>query len=299
MSIVKSFSVDNGDMFYIKHDSDNFSVIDCSINDENSKEIIDEIKSESKDKGIWRFISTHPDEDHIHGIEILNKEWKIVNFYCVKNDATKNNSTPSFDEYCKLRDDTEKAFYIYKGCSRKWMNMESDKNNTENRGSAGINILWPEISNSKFKAELKKANDGKSPNNISPIIQYNCGARFMWMGDLESDFLENVKKNIEFKKINVLFAPHHGRKSGKVPEDVLKELDPDVIVIGEAPSENINYYSGYNTITQNSAGAITFVINNNTVDIYVSSRNYNVDFLECLSNKKDFDFYLGSFSIKK
>lgn len=39
-------------MFYIRHGSDDFSVIDCSINDENLKEIIDEIKSESKNKGI-------------------------------------------------------------------------------------------------------------------------------------------------------------------------------------------------------------------------------------------------------
>ena len=297
MSIVKSFSGGNGDMFYIKHNSDNFSVIDCSINDDNLKEIIDEIKSESKNKGICRFISTHPDEDHIHGIEILNKEWKIINFYCVKNDTTKKDSTTSFDEYCKLRDDTEKAFYIYKGCSRKWMNRNSDKNDTENRRSAGINILWPDTSNSNFKDELKKVEDGESPNNISPIIQYNCGAKFMWMGDLESDFLNSVKECIDFEKVNVLFAPHHGRESGKVPKDILKKLDPDVIIIGEAPSKNINYYSGYNTITQNSAGAITFVIDDKTVDIYVNNRSYYVDFLDYLPNKDDFNFYLGSKSI--
>lgn len=296
MSIVKSFSVGNGDMFYIKHGSDNFTVIDCSINDENSEEIIDEIKSESQNKGIRRFISTHPDEDHIHGIEILNKEWRIVNFYCVKNNAIKKDSTPSFDEYCKLRDDAEKAFYIYKGCSRKWMNMKSDENDTDNRGSSGINILWPDTSNNDFKSELKKANNGESPNNISPIIQYNCGAKFMWMGDIESDFLNSVKDNIEFEKIHILFAPHHGRESGKIPEDILKKLNPDIIVIGEAPSENIDYYSGYNTITQNSAGAITFVVNNETVDIYVSNSNYNVDFLDYKSGKKDYFCYLGSFS---
>ena len=29
MSIVKSFSVGNGDMFYINHGSDNFTIIDC------------------------------------------------------------------------------------------------------------------------------------------------------------------------------------------------------------------------------------------------------------------------------
>lgn len=296
MSIVKSFSVGNGDMFYIKHGSDNFTVIDCSVNDENSEEIIDEIKSESQNKGICRFISTHPDEDHIHGIEILNEKWKIINFYCVKNNATKKDSTPSFDEYCKLRDDTKKAFYIYKGCSRKWMNKNSDENDDENRGSAGISILWPDTSNDDFKSELEKANKGESPNNISPIIKYNCGAKFMWMGDIESDFLNSVKENIEFEKIHVLFAPHHGRESGKIPEDILKILNPDIIVIGEAPSENIDYYSGYNTITQNSAGAITFVVNNETVDVYVSNSDYDVDFLDYKSGKKDFSYYLGSFS---
>ena len=191
----------------------------------------------------------------------------------------------------------KKAFYIYKGCSRKWMNRNSDKNDTENRRSAGINILWPDTSNSNFKDELKKVEDGESPNNISPIIQYNCGAKFMWMGDLESDFLNSVKECIDFEKVNVLFAPHHGRESGKVPKDILKKLDPDVIIIGEAPSKNINYYSGYNTITQNSAGAITFVIDDKTVDIYVNNRSYYVDFLDYLPNKDDFNFYLGSKSI--
>ena len=118
----------------------------------------------------------------------------------------------------------------------------------------------------------------------------------MWMGDIESDFLNSVKENIEFEKIHVLFAPHHGRESGKIPEDILKILNPDIIVIGEAPSENIDYYSGYNTITQNSAGAITFVVNNETVDVYVSNSDYDVDFLDYKSGKKDFSYYLGSFS---
>jgi len=31
MSIVKSFAIGNGDMYYIRHGSDNFSIIDCSV----------------------------------------------------------------------------------------------------------------------------------------------------------------------------------------------------------------------------------------------------------------------------
>ena len=56
----------------------------------------------------------------------------------------------------------------------------------------------------------------------------------------------------------VLFAPHHGRDSGHVPAELLKELQPQLIIIGEAPSKNLNYYQGYNTITQNTAGDILF-----------------------------------------
>ena len=90
MSIVKSFSVGNGDMFYIYHNSNNFTVIDCCLNDDDRRDkIIEEIKQKSQDKIIHRFISTHPDEDHIRGLEKLDEEWKIRNFYCVDNKTMK------------------------------------------------------------------------------------------------------------------------------------------------------------------------------------------------------------------
>ena len=43
MSIVKSISVGNGDMFYIKHGSDSFTTIDCCMTEENEERIMDEI----------------------------------------------------------------------------------------------------------------------------------------------------------------------------------------------------------------------------------------------------------------
>ena len=67
MSIIKSFSVGDGDMFYIDHNSDNFSIIDCCIDDSNKDNIIAEIKNRSSKKSVVRFISTHPEEDHLQG----------------------------------------------------------------------------------------------------------------------------------------------------------------------------------------------------------------------------------------
>lgn len=276
MSIIKSFSVGNGDMFYIKHGSDNFTIIDCYLSDENKEFIVDEILSESNSKTIRRFISTHPDEDHICGLEYLDEKIGIINFYCVKNEATKEDESLDFKKYCELRNDSKKSFYIQKGVSRKWMNS-GDKE----RGSAGINILWPDIDNADFKAALEKAKKGESPNNISAIIKYSLedGIKALWMGDLETDFMEKIKDEVDWLEIDILFAPHHGRESGKIPKEILDKLNPKIIIIGEAPSKYLNYYQGYNTITQNSAGDITFECLTNKVNIYVSNDNYTVGFL--------------------
>ena len=110
MSIVKSFAVGNGDMCYIKHGSDNFTIIDCDLCEDNADEIIAELKEESRGKEIVRFICTHPDEDHFGGIERLDDEMPILNFYVVKNQAIKDEDTVSFQRYCELRD-SDRAFY--------------------------------------------------------------------------------------------------------------------------------------------------------------------------------------------
>ena len=138
--------------------------------------------------------------------------------------------------------------------------------------------------------------------NISPIFTYELedGVKVMWMGDVEHDFLEKIKDSITWQEVDILFAPHHGRESGKVSSDVLKKLNPKIIVVGEAPSEHLNYYSGYNTITQNSAKDITFKCETGKVHIYVSSSNYYVDYLndEGYSNGS-LGYYIGSFDTKE
>jgi beta-lactamase superfamily II metal-dependent hydrolase len=296
MSKVKSFSVGDGDMFYIKHDSDNFTTIDCYLSDENKKEIVDELKDESSGKNITRFISTHPDEDHIQKLDYLDDNMPITNFYCVKNEATKDDETDGFKRYKTLRDGN-KAFHVYRNCKRKWMNESGD-----GRGCAGINFQWPKTENADFKDALKKAKDGESPNNISPIFTYelNGSATFIWMGDLENDFMEKIIDEITLPSVNILFAPHHGRKSGKVPKKWLEKMNPDIIVMGEAPSENLDYaaYDDYNKITQNSAGDIIFDCLTNKVNVYVSSDSYSVGFLddENLVDKYDCN-YLGTLNL--
>jgi beta-lactamase superfamily II metal-dependent hydrolase len=293
MSTVKSFSVGNGDMFYICHNSDNFSIIDCCLDDDNEEGIIGELKRESAQKRIVRFISTHPDEDHYKGIKRLDTKMPILNFYCVKNEATKEEETESFKHYCKLRDGN-KAFYISKGCKRRWMNESN-----EERKTAGINIWWPNTSNSDFKEALQDAKDGIAFNNISPVIHYSVedGVRMLWLGDLETVFMESIENDIALSPVHIVFAPHHGRDSGKIPNSWLDRLKPKIIVIGEAPSRHLNYYGGYDTLTQNSAGDITFDCDYaKKVHIYASNPDYAVTFLDDEHQAK-FDYYIGTLNL--
>ena len=293
MSTIKSFSVGNGDMFYINHSSDNFSIIDCNLDASNRKSIMNEICELGKTKGIMRFISTHPDEDHFHGIKYFDEQFHIYNFYCVKNEATKTDDSESFDYYCSLRDDSERAYYIYKGCHRKWMNKSN-----EERDCSGINILWPDIDNADFKEQLQLCKEGKNANNISPIIQYSLknSVVALWFGDLETDFMNKIINSVSLPKADIVFAPHHGRSSGKLPADWLSDMDPKIIVVGEADSSMLDYYSGYNVITQNSAKDIVFDCQAKKVHVYVSNSKYSVTFLsdEGLDHRED-AYYIGSF----
>lgn len=241
---------------------------------------MEELKTQSYSR-TKRFISTHPDEDHIKGIKVLDDEDLIPNFYCVKNETTKEEETDDFKHYCNLKNG-DKSYYLKKGIRRKWLNKPDETN-----GSSGITILWPKTDNEYYIEELEKVKEGNSPNNICPIIQYSLedGVTCLWMGDLEKNFINKVKDDIIWPEVDILFAPHHGRKSGKLSKEILDKINPLLIVIGEAPSDEIDYeYYDYDTITQNTAKDILFECNDGKVSVYVSSESYATD-----GNVKKFD----------
>lgn len=281
MSIVKSFSFPNGDirgdMFYIKHDSDNFTVIDCFLKDGDDAncrkdEIIAEIKRESASKNICRFISTHPDDDHIRGIEYLDDDWKILNFYAVKNDRPADKNDASLTRYQWLLGN--RNFEVRTGIERRWINLGDEKNE-----GSDINFYWPNVENEEFKKALKAVSEGNDINNICPVFTYSNvnGATYMWMGDLETEMQQvyyNENKN-HIPKVDILFHPHHGRHTGAVPDELMKALNPKIVVLGNAPSDHLNYMNPNLTITQNTAGDIRFENEGRYVHVYTRNEISN------------------------
>jgi hypothetical protein len=117
------------------------------------------------------------------------------------------------------------------------------------------------------------------------------------MGDLEAEFMEKVEDEITMDAADILFAPHHGRDSGKVPEGWLASMNPKIVIIGEAPFKDLNYYEGYDTITQNSAGDIALECVSGQTHIYVSNRNYSVDFLDNENMPDTYGNYIGTLKV--
>lgn len=314
MSIIKSFSfpVGNirGDMFYIEHNSNNFTVIDCYLKDGDDascrkEELIKEIVARSKGR-VCRFISTHPHDDHIRGLEELDKEWTIRNFYAVENNKPKDPKDASLSKYHQLKNDPKIMFGVKKGIKRKWLN-EGD---TE-RGGSGINFLWPVLDNKLFKEELISVSNGGQPNNISCAFTYSIenGAKYMFMGDMEKkmsdEFYKSEKDNIP--QIDILFHPHHGRKSSALSAEFLQTLNPKIIIIGNAPHDDLNYDDPDRTITQNTAGDLRF--DNDGAQVHIHSSNKYQNPPACLEKVKGQGdiymnggkkkwFYMGTLKIK-
>ena len=122
----------------------------------------------------------------------------------------------------------------------------------------------------------------------------------MWFGDLEKKFMEKIEDDVQLKRSDIIFAPHHGRESGKIPSSWLEQIEPKIIVIGEAPSKHLNYYSDYNTIKQNSAGHILFECLEQEVRMYVQKNSYQENFLinDYLTGKNGL-YYLGTLKLNQ
>lgn len=298
-NIVKSFSVEKGDLFFIYDHNDNLTVIDCNLIDSRAKEILNELKARRKTAKFARFISTHPDQDHINGIQQIIGNVNINQFCYVENYIKKEEPTEDFEYYCTLRSNSISHRFSY---NLKRTKIERNINDQELKIS-NIKVLWPNIINKDFIEEKLKNNS----NNISPIITYKHpnNTTYCWMGDLENQFLKKIKGEVDWPKVDILFAPHHGRKSGAVPEEILKSMSPKIIVVGEADADDLQYeYNKYcPTITQNTAGDISFINLPKATAVFVSSKSYfkspNFKNLKLkqkpgvLPNDSRFGYYIG------
>jgi hypothetical protein len=86
------------------------------------------------------------------------------------------------------------------------------------------------------------------------------------------------------------------RRTGRIPKSILDKLKPKIIVIGEAATEHLDYYTGYNTITQNSAGDVIFECRESKIHIF-TSKEYKADYLDDEEWSLNGHYYIGTLNL--
>ncbi|UJF29304.1 hypothetical protein L0B70_10700 [Kaistella sp. 97-N-M2] len=221
---------------------------------------------------IFRFIITHPDMDHLDGISDLYSEFNIMNTWDTDNNKTVADGAnfagynkEDWDFYTKIRSgqisETRRLTYF--------AGQENSFYNEDN-----IKILSP-------TAELvRKANSNGDYNDLSYVLLLThprpdgTSWKILFAGDSDNDSWDYILKNHrdQVTNIDVLFAPHHGRDSGRSYE-FLKTLNPRVTLFGNASSKYLAYECYPRTrITNNQAGYVIMDVTASKIVFYV--KNY-------------------------
>lgn len=313
MATIHFLNVLEGDCNIIQHDSRRTTVIDISngYNDYDTEEEIavkksqirkdmylrTQVPSDKKDykqkgmpdnpisylkqksiKNIFRFIVTHPDMDHLDGIKDLFEEFNISNFWDTNNKKEISDKADSggynmedWKFYKNLRDGKitpSTRLTYYSGNSNLYYNEDN------------IQILSP------TPAILKSCNEKKDWNDSSYVLLYTPPKKggghwkILFAGDSEDLTWEHIIKNHsdKVKNIDILFAPHHGRDSGR-NFGYLKSLTPTITLFGNANSNHLAYAKYPETrITNNQAGYIILDISEEQIEVLVKNFDFAKDF---------------------
>ena len=304
MPIIHTLNVKNGDCTIFEHTSGRRTMLDISAGNIESpidKSIqeglsiskpmgnfgmcnkptnpIDYLKGTIGKTSLFRFISTHPDMDHLDGFNRLATEISIGNFW----DSGARKTKPDFegspykeedwDRYVKFRDAKEKGVTtISKLADARF--MFANLNDDGNCCGDGLYILAPN------QELVDTANETEDFNDCSYVILYrSTGGKVIIAGDAHDKTWEYILENHEddIKDCKFLLAPHHGRKSGR-DYSFLDIMKPKLTLFGCAPSEHLAYsawkYRNLVYVTQNQCGNMVLQTSDGHLDVYIENEKF-------------------------
>lgn len=230
---------------------------------------------------IFRMILTHPDMDHMDGIEDFFETFSPTNFWDTANtkelaDFSSGRFNESdWDFYKKLRNGhgSCKRLILYDGAKGHYWNQKE----TGETGGNGLHILAP------TSGLIDLANETEDWNDSSYVILYKTGNfKILFCGDADNDTWDHLLQNHEtdISNIDLLIAPHHGRKSS-CSYEFLKIVNPKITFFGNADKSsqlahdmfaNLDLYR----ITNNQGNCLIADIQDGRIDIYVTHEAFAV-----------------------
>ena len=232
---------------------------------------------------IFRYIQTHPDMDHMDGIEALFRKFNPTNFWDTSNTkemrASSWGNSPyrgsDWNFYKRLRDtdpdDDPKRLTLFSGARGHYYNQGSNGI----RGGDGLHVLAP------TKELVTAANKSDEDYNLcSYVILYRTGGhRIVFAGDSHDETWDHILQHHKaaVTDIDLLIAPHHGRESGRSYR-FLETLTPTLTFFGNARSEHLAYGAwanrGLSIVTNNQANCMVVDASTNLMTLYVTHENF-------------------------
>lgn len=226
---------------------------------------------------VFRYIQTHPDMDHMDGIEAFCDAFAPVNFWDTNNEEEKELSLAS---PCK-----ESDWLFYKDL-RDEQPLQGPKRLTLDPSSHGEFYNRPDGGDRLYVLAptpglVAQANEMGDYNDASYVILYRSvrGHRIVFGGDSHDDTWDDILEHHErdVRDIDLLVAPHHGRQSGRSYE-FLDLLNPILTFFDNARHEHLAYSAwnrrGLPKVTNNQANCMVVDVGALPMELYVTNENY-------------------------
>jgi beta-lactamase superfamily II metal-dependent hydrolase len=232
---------------------------------------LEHFRSEVAEQGqdIWRFICTHPDMDHLSGLNRLVEFEDISVFWDVDHnkqlsrddDWPPQYNTEDWEQYEQIRNG--ETDYQYLQPSRGSQKQYWDDDNME--------ILHP---SPEFVQRLNHENEDKDNpeyNNASYVIKLNTrGGAILLPGDAEEKAWDEIFDRWGAEKledVKILKASHHGRDDGFHSEAV-EAMDPEYVILSVGAKPNTDAHQKYSRVCSDDTkiwstrqyGSISFTI---------------------------------------
>lgn len=225
-TIVKVHFINVGQADSILIDCGEFEILIDGGNNHNGDTVC-EYLADKVDGNLEIIVATHPDADHIGGLDTVLENYTVEKII----DSGKTHTTKTYRDYMEAVQNEENAIFL---------------EDADMVFEIGDNVLF---------SIIEIVDNQSHMNNNSVVSRLDVGdISFLFTGDLESEIeLEYLDK---FEEADVLKAGHHGSRSSSSPEFINK-VNPKYMVIscgldnkyGHPHAETLDTLAKINIIT--------------------------------------------------
>lgn len=199
-----------------------------------------------RNQDIWRFICTHPDMDHISGLNRLGKEENVSIFWDTTHSKDLSDADYWPPEYDKQ--DWERYEAIRNGDTSHQHLSPRPGSNEKYWKQDQIEILHPTKEFSRELDENEQEKESPEYNDISYILKLNArrGA-ILLPGDAEQAAWDEILDRYGPKKLSdvkVLKASHHGRKDG-FHKEAVEAMNPEYVIVSVGTKDSADAHQKY------------------------------------------------------